>query len=146
EAPRACLALARTRPASPIPRRFIMTEAVLEATRRIVVREAEAPEAGAGEALLAPAWVGICGSDMHAYHGKHPFITPPVVPGHEFSAVVRQGPGDGIPAGARVTVEPNLVCGVCRNCRAGRYNICDTLKVIGCQTAGAMADFLTVPA
>jgi L-iditol 2-dehydrogenase len=123
-----------------------MTEAVLEAPHKVTIREAPAPEPGAGEALLAPERVGICGSDMHAWHGLHPFITPPVVPGHEFSATVCSAPdGSGLSHGDRVTVEPNLICGVCRNCRAGRYNICDTLKVIGCQTPGAMADFLTVP-
>ena len=44
-----------------------------------------------------------------------------------------------------MTVEPNLVCGECIHCKGGRYNICDTLKVIGCQTPGAMAEYLTVP-
>lgn len=123
-----------------------MTEAVLEAPRTMTIREAPAPEAGPGEALLAPERVGICGSDMHAWHGLHPFITPPVVPGHEFSATVCDAPqGSGYTSGDRVTVEPNLVCGECIHCKEGRYNICDSLKVIGCQTPGAMADYLTVP-
>jgi L-iditol 2-dehydrogenase len=52
----------------------------------------------------------------------------------------------GFAPGQRVTVEPSLVCGLCYNCTHGRYNICAQLKVIGCQTPGAMGDYLTVPA
>lgn len=123
-----------------------MTEAVLEAPHTITIQDASVPVPCAGEALLAPERVGICGSDMHAWHGLHPFITPPVVPGHEFSATVCTAPdGCGFRPGDRVTVEPNLVCGRCIHCREGRYNICDHLKVIGCQSPGAMADYVAVP-
>jgi L-iditol 2-dehydrogenase len=123
-----------------------LIQAVLEATRTVTIQEAPPPDAGPGEVLLAPERVGICGSDVHAWLGLHPFITPPVVPGHEFSATVCDAPErSGFARGDRVTVEPNLVCGKCIHCREGRYNICDTLRVIGCQTPGAMADYLTVP-
>jgi 2-desacetyl-2-hydroxyethyl bacteriochlorophyllide A dehydrogenase len=92
--------------------------------------------------------VGICGSDLHALAGTHPFIALPCVPGHEVVGVIgKTGEGvTGLEAGMRVILEPNLVCGRCPYCRAGRYNICQQLKVVGCQTAGAMADAFTAPA
>lgn len=124
-----------------------MTEAVLEATGRISVRETDDVVAQHGEALVAVHRVGICGSDIHAFRGQHPFIHPPIVLGHEFAGRVMTAPADsGFKPGDRVTVEPSLVCGLCRNCRSGRYNICEHLRVIGCQSRGAMADLIAVPA
>lgn len=102
----------------------------------------------AGEARVRTSLVGICGSDLHAACGRHPFIDLPYRPGHEAVGVV-DAVGDGVdPAliGARVTIEPNLACGVCTQCRAGRYNICRDLLVFGCQTAGALADSFTIAA
>lgn len=81
---------------------------------------------------------GICGTDIHAFHGKHPFITLPIVLGHEFSGVE-------VESGRRVVVEPSIVCGKCYNCKNGRYNICNELKVIGCQLDGAFAEYVAVP-
>jgi L-iditol 2-dehydrogenase len=127
---------------------MLMKQVVLQAPQDVRVVEAPRPDPGPDELLIAIARVGICGSDLHAYHGQHPFIELPVVPGHEFSGtVVKVGPAvaDCAP-GQRVTVEPSLVCGVCYNCTHGRYNICEQLRVIGCQTTGAMAEYLSVPA
>jgi L-iditol 2-dehydrogenase len=125
-----------------------MKQIVLQAPKDIRVVDVPWPVPQPDELLVAVARVGICGSDLHAYHGKHPFIDLPVVPGHEFAGkVVAVGAevNDFVP-GQRVTVEPSLVCGVCYNCTQGRYNICERLRVIGCQTTGAMAEYLTVPA
>lgn len=101
-----------------------------------------------GEARVRTSLVGICGSDLHAACGKHPFIELPYRPGHEAVGVVDAvGPGvDDSLVGTRVTIEPNLACGQCTQCRAGRYNICRDLLVFGCQTAGALADSFTIPA
>ncbi len=125
-----------------------MRQAELHAPEDIRLIDAPRPEPGADEILIRVARVGVCGSDLHAYHGRHPFIDLPVVPGHEFAgtvAAVGAGVADFVP-GQRVTVEPSLVCGTCYNCTHGRYNICDSLRVIGCQTVGAMADYIAVPA
>lgn len=125
-----------------------MKQAQLYAPEKIRLIESPRPSPNPDEILIAVARVGICGSDLHAYHGRHPFIQLPVVPGHEFAGtVVEVGASvhDFAP-GQRVTVEPSLVCGVCYNCTHGRYNICEQLKVIGCQTDGAMGDYLAVPA
>jgi 2-desacetyl-2-hydroxyethyl bacteriochlorophyllide A dehydrogenase len=92
--------------------------------------------------------VGICGSDLHAFNGNHPFIDLPVVPGHEVAGIVdATGPGvTSFQVGHRVLLEPNLVCGHCFYCTSGRYNLCEDLKVVGCQAAGGMAEAFTAPA
>jgi L-iditol 2-dehydrogenase len=107
-----------------------MKQIELRAPEDIRLVEVPRPSPGPHELLVAVAQVGICGSDLHAYHGRHPFIELPVVPGHEFAGtVVEAGVEvyDYVP-GQRVTVEPSLVCGVCYNCTHGRYNICEELK------------------
>lgn len=125
-----------------------MKQAELVAPLTVRLVESPRPAPGPGEALIAVARVGICGSDLHAYHGRHPFIRLPIVPGHEFAGtVVEVGEGvQHLTPGQRVTVEPSIVCGACYQCTHGRYNICERLKVIGCQTTGAMGEYLTVPA
>jgi 2-desacetyl-2-hydroxyethyl bacteriochlorophyllide A dehydrogenase len=92
--------------------------------------------------------VGICGSDLHAFAGNHPFIDLPVVPGHEVAGIVDATGAEATEfhIGDRVLLEPNLVCGRCFYCTTGRYNLCEDLKVVGCQTAGAMAEAFTAPA
>ncbi|CAN5718517.1 alcohol dehydrogenase catalytic domain-containing protein [soil metagenome] len=125
-----------------------MRQAVIAAPGRIEVRHASVPDPGPGEVRVRSTSVGICGSDLHALQGKHPFITLPVVPGHEVAGVVDavgEGAGEWR-AGDRVFLEPNLVCGRCSYCTSGRYNLCIDLRVVGCQTAGALADAFVVPA
>jgi L-iditol 2-dehydrogenase len=125
-----------------------MKQAEMVKPGQIVLHEAARPKPAAGEALIRIAKSGVCGSDVHAYLGEHPFISCPVTPGHEFSGVIAElGAGvQGLSVGSKVTVEPSLVCGTCYNCRRGRYNICQNLTVIGCQSPGAMAEYLAVPA
>jgi 2-desacetyl-2-hydroxyethyl bacteriochlorophyllide A dehydrogenase len=106
------------------------------------------PRPAAGEVLVRTMLVGICGSDLHAVHGVHPSMPLPYRPGHEVVGVV-EALGDGVArfsVGDRVVLEPNLVCGECTNCRRGRYNICSSLAVFGCQTPGGMADVFTIGA
>lgn len=127
-----------------------MRKVVLEAPETIVVVEAPEPTPRPGDALVRSERVGICGSDLHAYHGLHPFISLPVVPGHEVVGVV-EAVGAGVTEvapGDRVILEPNIVCGQCEHCRSGRYNLCDNLTVIGCvgPLDGAMADRFITPA
>ena len=88
--------------------------------------------------LLRIQRIGVCGSDIHVFHGKHPYTSYPVVQGHEFSALVEAvGPGvAGIAPGDKVTAMPQVVCGRCPPCRRGDYHICDRLKVQGFQAPG----------
>jgi L-iditol 2-dehydrogenase len=127
-----------------------MRQIVLERPRSILVREAPKPTPRAGDALIHSEQVGICGSDLHAYHDKHPFITLPVVPGHEVVGRVEAlGAGTtGINVGDRVVLEPNIICGECVHCRTGRYNLCEELTVVGCvgPLDGAMSEFFIAPA
>jgi 2-desacetyl-2-hydroxyethyl bacteriochlorophyllide A dehydrogenase len=130
-----------------------MTEQTL---RRIIVKSFDdisveriaEPQAGPGEVLVRSTIVGICGSDMHAAHGRHPFMSLPFWPGHEVVGVVTGVGSDADPdlQGKRVVIEPNLACGKCDQCKEGRYNICSTLEVFGCQTPGGMTDMFTIAA
>lgn len=124
-----------------------LKQAVLEGPRKLTVREADIPTAGPGEVLIEVKACGICGSDVHAYTGNHPFVLYPVVPGHEFTGIVRTV-GESVPeslVGERVCVEPSLFCGFCPQCKSSRYNICSNLKVLGFQADGAMSEFVAVP-
>ena len=116
---------------------------------RVTVETVERPEPGPGAALVRMRVTGVCGSDTHAVHGRHPFISLPYHPGHEVVGVVEAvGAQVGsVVAGQRVTVEPTLPCGHCKTCTTGRANLCENLQFFGCGWAqGGMADFFTVPA
>lgn len=125
-----------------------MLQMILSAAKTITKNEVPVPKAETGEVVVKIKRSGICGSDVHAYYNKHPFVSLPVVPGHEFSGVISEIGNDvtGFNPGDRVTVMPQLYCGQCRCCIAGRYNICATLKVIGCQAPGSMQEQLAVDA
>ncbi|TET61078.1 alcohol dehydrogenase [Candidatus Aerophobetes bacterium] len=125
-----------------------MLQAKLVAPEKILFEKTKIPLLGEKEVLIKVKICGVCGSDVHSYKGKHPFVHPPIVLGHEFSGVIHQigtrvnsfSPGD------RVIVEPNIVCGKCYNCLHGRYNICTNLKVVGCVGYdGAFAEYVAVP-
>ncbi|MGI8476825.1 MAG: zinc-dependent alcohol dehydrogenase, partial [Thermomicrobiales bacterium] len=127
-----------------------MRQVVLESAKSLIVRDVPKPEPRSGDALVRSERVGICGSDLHAYHDKHPFVRLPVVPGHEVVGIV-EALGAGateVNVGDRVILEPNIVCGECEHCRSGRYNLCENLTVVGCvgPLDGAMADYFIAPA
>ena len=112
----------------------------------VSITEADVPGPGAGEVLVRMAMAGVCGSDVHALQGKHPFITLPYPPGHEVSGTIEAvGAGVTLPVGTRVTMEPFLPCWACKQCRAGRQNTCEHLRFFGCaHDQGGMADYFTV--
>jgi L-iditol 2-dehydrogenase len=125
-----------------------MLRAHLVAPREILVEDIPEPTPGQGDVRLQVEACGVCGSDIHAYHGTHPFMPPPLQPGHEFSGVV-DALGEGVSdwqVGQRVVVEPSVNCERCQHCVAGRYHLCDALTVIGCAADGAMAEYVVVPA
>jgi L-iditol 2-dehydrogenase/threonine 3-dehydrogenase len=110
-------------------------------------REATEPQVGPGEVLLRVRRIGVCGSDIHVWHGKHPFTSYPVVQGHEYSASV-EAVGAGVTRvkpGMKATARPQVVCGVCDPCRRGDYHICNKLKVQGFQAPGCAQDLFVVP-
>lgn len=112
----------------------------------VTVEYVHAPVPCPGEVVVSSSVAGICGSDVHAAAGRHPFISLPFHPGHEVVGVVKEVGRDVDPnwVGKRVVIEPNLACGRCEQCQEGRYNICQTLDVFGCQTPGGMADAFSI--
>jgi L-iditol 2-dehydrogenase len=115
-----------------------MKQATMIAPGQIDIHKTSAPTPGPGEVLLRIQCIGVCGSDIHVYHGKHPLTSYPVVQGHEFSAIIEAlGHGvTGLTPGSKVTSMPQIVCGECAPCRRGDYHICDNLKVQGFQAPG----------
>ncbi|WP_328675036.1 zinc-dependent alcohol dehydrogenase [Streptomyces sp. NBC_00343] len=104
---------------------------------------------GPGEVELAPAYVGICGTDLHIFHGDMDArVTTPAVLGHEMSGrVVRVGPDvEGWQPGDAVTVMPLRWDDTCPACRSGHQHICQHLDFIGIDSPGAMQQRWTVPA
>jgi 2-desacetyl-2-hydroxyethyl bacteriochlorophyllide A dehydrogenase len=125
-----------------------MKQATMENPGKIRFEDVPEELPGEGEVRIRVQQIGICGSDIHVWHGLHPFTSYPVVQGHEFMGVVDAiGPGvKGAPAiGAKVTARPQIVCGHCNPCRKGRFNICDTLKVPGFQSDGCGRELYNVP-
>ena len=110
-----------------------MKQAVMTTPGKIEFNEVDAPKPGMGEVLIRIHKIGVCGSDVHVWHGKHPYTSYPVVQGHEFSATIEElGEGvKGLKVGQKVTATPQVVCGKCGPCKRGDYHICDTLKVEG---------------
>ena len=113
-----------------------MKALVYTAPREVVLRDEPDAAAGAGDVLIRVEAVGICGSDMHAWHGKDPRRVPPLILGHELAGEILEGPGKG----RRVTVNPIISCGTCDYCVQGRNNLCANRTMIGMQRPGGFAE------
>ena len=127
-----------------------MRAAVLHAPGDLRLEERAMPEPGPREVLVRVGAVGVCGSDVHYYeHGRigpH-VVREPLVLGHESAGrVVALGPGASRHAvGDRVALEPGVPCGRCRECRAGRYNLCRDVEFFGTPPVdGAFADYVAI--
>lgn len=123
-----------------------MIQAILEKPGKIIFKETGKPVPGPDEVLIKVKRIGICGSDIHAFHGNHPYVSYPFIQGHEFSGKVAETGSNvsGIKTGDIVTAQPQVVCGKCYPCTHGRYNICDNLKVLGFQADGAAREYFPV--
>lgn len=123
-----------------------MLQQLMTAPGEIVFREVPVPQPKPHEALVKIMRIGICGSDIHVYHGKHPFTSYPVTQGHEVSGEIAALGAEvtGLRVGQRVTIEPQVVCGQCYPCRHGKYNLCENLKVMGFQTVGTASEYFAV--
>jgi L-iditol 2-dehydrogenase len=113
------------------------------------VEHAAVPEPRAGEVRIRTAFTGICGSDLHAYMGTHVRRQLPLVPGHEACGVIDAVGSDvqGLSAGSRVTVLPELGCGSCYACASGWPNVCGSKTLLGTDKwPGAFAEYFCAPA
>lgn len=124
-----------------------MKQAVMVEPGKIEFRKAEKPTIQDSEILMQTRRIGVCGSDIHVFHGAHPYTTYPVVQGHEVAGHVAQvGKAvKGITVGEKVTFTPQVVCGECYPCRRGKYNVCENLRVMGFQTGGAGQEYFPLP-
>lgn len=126
-----------------------MLAATYLAARTIEVGQGAAVEPGPGEVRLNVAVTGICGTDLHVYHGAMDArVRVPLVLGHEMSGVVVEiGSGvEGWSIGDPATVMPIAWCGQCPACRAGNTHVCHALNFIGIDSTGSMQTSWTVPA
>ena len=125
-----------------------MIQQVMTAPHEISFQEIPIPEPGDDQVLVKVMKIGICGSDIHVYHGTHPYTSYPVTQGHEFSARIEKV-GKNVTEftpGQKVTVEPQVFCGKCYPCTHGKYNDCQELKVMGFQTTGCASEYFAVDA
>lgn len=126
-----------------------MLAIAVQSPHELEAREIGSPgEPGAGEILLRTARAGICGSDLHIFHGSNPFAKYPRIIGHEFAGTVEAVGSSvaGLSVGDRVVVDPVVSCGHCYACRVGRHNVCGNLEVFGVHRDGGFRDRLLVPA
>jgi 2-desacetyl-2-hydroxyethyl bacteriochlorophyllide A dehydrogenase len=122
-----------------------MKSIVYKSAKEVTVEQKSLPEIAPGEVLIKVAYAGVCGSDMNIYQGVHPRAKAPLVMGHEFSGTIEKG-HPTLPKGTPVTVYPLLSCGHCEPCLNGYAHVCNTLKLIGIDCDGAMAEYVKVPA
>ncbi len=122
-----------------------MLTTLCTAPHKIEIREAPRPDPGPGEVIVRVRRCGICGSDLHFYHGALP--APPVCPGHEISGEVAEAGHEvkSVKAGDRVVVEPLVVCRECNFCRTGNYQLCPELRILGNLRDGGFAEYVKVP-
>lgn len=116
---------------------------------RFEAREMDLGEPGPEEVLIKVRACGVCGTDVHIYHGEEGSapVVPPVVLGHEFSGVVEKI-GSQVTvckAGDHVALDPNIYCGRCRPCREGKKQNCENLYALGVNTNGGFAEYCMAP-
>ena len=112
---------------------------------KVVYQDYEIPKIKSGESLIKISASGICGSDMHAYHGKDERRVPPLILGHEISGVVKEGKT----IGQKVIINPLISCGDCEFCNLGSEHLCKRRALLGMNKPivkeGGLAEFIAVP-
>jgi D-arabinitol dehydrogenase (NADP+) len=122
-----------------------MKAVVYDAPRQYAVKEVPTPEAGPGEVRIKVRQVGVCGTDVHIHNGDFGAVFP-LTPGHELVGTV-DAVGEGVTrftVGEQVTVNPNVYCGNCDYCLAGRLILCSNMKGLGSNFPGFFAEYATV--
>ena len=114
-------------------------------TKTIIYREEKDPKQIDGESIIKVAASGICGSDMHAYHGMDERRVPPLILGHEVSGIINQGKESG----KKVVLNPLITCGSCDYCKNGREHLCAKRIILGMnkpiERQGGFAEYVSIP-
>ena len=122
-----------------------MKALVYTGTQELIYRDEKNPLLVDGESILKVHASGICGSDMHAYHGKDDRRIPPLILGHEVSGEVQNGKFKG----KDVVLNPLITCGKCEYCLRGREHLCPTRIILGMnrpiERQGVFAEFVATP-
>ena len=122
-----------------------MQALVYTGTQKLVYREEKNPKLINGESIIKVSASGICGSDMHAYHGKDDRRIPPLILGHEISGTIDQGKL----AGKKVVLNPLITCGRCDYCKNGREHLCPSRIILGMNRPvlrqGGFAEYVSIP-
>jgi L-iditol 2-dehydrogenase len=125
-----------------------MKTGYLSELSKVVVKEFEVPDFDQDSVLVKVKAAGICGSDLHAFHGSHPFRKPPMILGHEAAGeVIKLGAKvKHLKVGDRIAVEPIKACGKCSYCLSGNYNLCPEKVIAGVRGwLGTFAEYFVLP-
>ena len=118
---------------------------VYTGTQELIYREEKNPKIVNGESIVKVSASGICGSDMHAYHGKDNRRVPPLILGHEISGTVDKGKF----AGKKVILNPLITCGECEYCSNAREHLCGKRIILGMnkpiERQGGFAEYVSIP-
>ena len=114
-------------------------------TQKLIYREENNPKPITGESIIKVTASGICGSDMHAYHGKDNRRIPPLILGHEISGIIDKGKD----IGKEVVLNPLITCGKCSYCQNGNEHLCEKRIILGMnrpiERQGGFAEFVSIP-
>lgn len=123
-----------------------MKAIVFPSAGQVEIQTVPDPTCGDDEVIVQIASTGICGTDLHIFHGEY-FSEFPLIPGHEFHGkVIEIGKNvKNYAVGDRVVVDPNLYCGNCSRCRNEQSNQCLNLQAVGVTRNGAFAEYIQVP-
>ena len=126
----------------------MMQQQLMTEPKKILFHQVQVPVPGPDQVLVKIKKIGVCGSDIHVFHGSHPYVTYPLTQGHEVSGqIVELGACvTDLQVGQKVTIEPQVFCGRCYPCLHGKYNLCEKLKVMGFQTTGTAGEYFAVDA
>ncbi len=114
-------------------------------TKKLIYREEKNPKLVNGESIIKVSASGICGSDMHAYHGQDNRRIPPLILGHEISGVIDKGKE----IGKKVVLNPLITCGSCDYCKNKREHLCGKRIILGMnrpiERQGGFAEYVSIP-
>lgn len=125
----------------------MMKQVVVTGPLEYEISEVPIPVPKDNQVLVKMQAAGVCGSDMHLFLGENPKAVFPRIPGHENVGIVTEVGDDvkEIKVGDHVVIDLVVACGKCKQCRSGRYNVCQVVKARGASTDGGWREYLTVP-